>query len=255
VVAALTALLVTKEAPLGVGVAALLLGIGGELLSRRPWAILVAAAGAAVLVYGSGLPQRPLFSSTLAVFAIAVGAYITSCNLRWPKATGVLLAVTVMGVYVTVPSTDAALALVGALPVLVVSSLLGVRLGSFGAYAATAIVIWSAVEGGFSRTGSVVGALAGFGLLLVEPFARLVGRSVPRISPVPALTVRLLIVAQLLTVTITSRVAGFREKSEPALVLAIVGIVIGWLAISAPWRLGQVGEARNSGKEGPALGS
>jgi hypothetical protein len=252
VAATLIALSVTDLAPITVSVAALLLGLGGSMLARRPWAILVAGAGAAVLAYGSGLPLRPLFSLTLAVFAVAVGAAITSCERRWPHATGILLAISVMGVYVTIPSTDAALVLVAALPVLVVSNFLGVRLGSFGAYAAGAIVIWSAVNGGFSRTGSVVGALAGFGLILVEPFARFVGRSVPRVSPVAALSVRLLTVAQLLTVTITSRVAGFREKSEPALLLAIAAIVIGWLAISAPWRLDQVGEAGNLGQEGPA---
>src|SRR5690606_32918712 len=84
-----------------------------------------------------------------------------------PGVGPVLVAVTVAGVYLTVPDTEMATVLLGAaLP----AAALGWpfawgRLGGGGALATVAVVAWTVALDGRGRLGSVVGGVACLGLL------------------------------------------------------------------------------------------
>ena len=93
------------------------------------------------------------------------------------SATGlvpVLLAITVFGVWVTVPETEHVVVLAGVtLPV----ALLGwprplASLGPVGASLVTAVLAWTVAVDGAGRPGAVIGGFACLGVLAVEPATR-----------------------------------------------------------------------------------
>ena len=230
--AAVGALTAAKN-PLVTLVALVVVGTGGALWLKSRWpGALVVAAGTAVMVYTDSFPDRPLFRLALIVWVPAVAAAIEDVDRRWGSVTWALAGISILGVFAGVPEPAVALGLAAALPALAVAWAAKAPVAWAGAPVALLLTL-AAVEGGFSRTGSVVGALAGFGLLLIEPAARLVGRFWAAASPVTAdgLGTRLLVVTQAMVVALTSRVAGFRRTSEPAFVLAVGALFVGWLAI------------------------
>ena len=232
-VAATVGALTAAKSPLVTLVALAVVAGGGAVWLRSRWpGALVVAAGTAVMVYADSFPDRPFFRLAVVLWVPAVAAAIEDVDRRWGPVTWALAGISILGVFAGVPEPAVALGLAAALPALAVAWATKAPVAWAGAPVALLLTL-AAVEGGFSRTGSVVGALAGFGLLLVEPVARLVGRAWPAASPVTpdGLGSRLLVVTQAMVVALTSRVAGFRRTSEPAFVLAVGALLVGWLAI------------------------
>ncbi len=152
-------------------------------------------------------------------------------------ATPVLLAVTVFGVWVTVPETQHVVVLMGAvLPVAAVAFLWPTRLGIPGSFAAVAVIAWVVEVDGQARDGAVVGSLACLGLLLLEPVLRRAGL-VPHDEPAPERTSKLplsragSLVVHGVLVAWCSRVAGMMDSAVLAGALVVVGYVVAGVVV------------------------
>ena len=227
-VATVAALTVSGETYVQLFLAVALLGVGGWLTQKaRGWDVVVLAIGGLVLVTAPQFPSRPIFQASCLAYLLMVGYTILDLERRRPHLASILMFTSIVGIFVTVPRTDEALILLGGAGALIVHP----TIKGAGAFPLTGLAIWAAVIGGASRTGSIVGALACFGLLIIEPLDHWLRRRLadPGSSPVDGMAPnRLLLSIHLLVVTMSSRVAGFREKSEPALVIALVAFAIGW---------------------------
>ncbi|HEX6393043.1 MAG TPA: hypothetical protein VFZ97_06345 [Acidimicrobiales bacterium] len=135
--------------------------------------MLLSAPGAVVLATESALPD-PLWARVFAGAITVVGAGLIDSLDRRCCRLGLgplLLAVTTVGLYETVPDPDFALLLVGAaLPM----ALLGwpiplARLGGAGAAAAAGFLAWADAVGGRGRLGTVVAGGVCLGLFAIEP--------------------------------------------------------------------------------------
>jgi hypothetical protein len=221
--------------------AAVLLGIGllfaaGTIAARvQPaWLVgpLAAVPGAVVLANESDGLQAEWIGVLIVVGAAVIGA--TAADLdkrasRWGIGP-VLLVITVLGIYVTVPDTELMRTVVGvALPLV----LLGVpyaaaSLGAGGAFAAVGTLLWILPVDGRGRAGSIVGAAVAFGLLYGEPLGRALAaelQSRVRLDRFPVKQPRIVyVVAQLVVVAYATRVAGQAETASTALLLAIPAI-------------------------------
>jgi len=207
--------------------------VGGIVRRRSRWAgTVLVLAGAVIMVVGDSFPGPPLLRVALVLWVPLVAAAIESVDRRWGAVTWALVGISVLGVFAGVPEPAVAAGLAAALPALAVAW--AVRAPVAWAAAPVGLLLTlAAVEGGFVRPGAMVGALAGLGLLLVEPVARALAGRWPAFAPldVDPRARRLLVVAQALVVALTSRVAGFRDVGLQALVVAIGALAIGWLAI------------------------
>jgi hypothetical protein len=204
--------------------------------------VALAAAGGAGIVAATDPPATlALPLPWIAVVAGVAGALLAGFDRRW-RGHGLaplLLAVSAVGVYATVPDVEWALVVVGAaLPLtllgwpgpLAPGGLRGPRrrdgpaqpppsLGVAGSLAAAALLAWTVAAGGAGRLGSVVGGLACLGVLAVEPLARLLD---PRhrsalARPRVAWTA---LAAHLVLVAVAARVVGRTETVAAALPLA-----------------------------------
>jgi hypothetical protein len=142
--------------------------------------MLLIVPGAVILAVGSALPD-PLWARVFAGVTTVIGTGLIDSLDRRCRDLGlgpVLLAITIVGLYETVPDPDFALMLVGAaLPV----ALLGwplplARLGTPGAAAAAGLLAWAGAVGGRGRLGTVVAGAACLGLFAVEPLTRVLLR-------------------------------------------------------------------------------
>jgi hypothetical protein len=203
------AALITEGRPLGVRIAAL---VPGAAL------VTVAAPGT------SGWAR-------LVVLLTVVGAGPASAILdrRLPLLTFSLLAISALGVYATVPDTEQARALVGALLPVAVVGLAWRRVSEpSGPAAGVALLAWAALVGGVGRPGSVVGALGCLGVLALGPLARHSGSA-------------RVVVVHVAVVLVSSRVAGPRQSAWTALAILVPAMVLAAIVL-AP---GERGPARN----------
>jgi hypothetical protein len=172
--------------------------------------------------------------SAAAVVALAAGPMLAGFDARWPgRGLGpVLLAITVAGIWSTVPDTEAALVALGAATPL---ALLGwpwplASLGWVGSWAVAGSLGWLVATGGAGRPSAVVGGAACLGLLAIEPLAR---RLDPRrrslLGCVPGGPVGAVVVAaaQLGLVFVAARVAGTRPTLAGAAAVAGVELAAG----------------------------
>ncbi len=207
--------------------------VGGVVRQRARWAgTLLVTAGAAIMVLGDSFPGPPLLRFGLVLWVPLVVASIENVDRRWGPVTWPLVGISVLGVFAGVPEPAIAAGLSAALPALAVAWAVRAPVAWAAAPAGTLITL-AAVEGGFVRPGAMVGALAGLGLLLVEPASHALARVWPVLAPVEngPRARRLLVVSQALVVALTSRVAGFRDAGLQALVVAVGALAIGWLSI------------------------
>jgi hypothetical protein len=237
--------------------AGLLAGLAAALACLAVWAwrrrhrpgaptpvvgVALAAAGGAGIVAATDPPATlALPLPWIAVVAGVAGALLAGFDRRW-RGHGLaplLLAVSAVGVYATVPDVEWALVVVGAaLPLtllgwpgpLAPGGVGGPRrrdgpaqpppsLGVAGSLATAALLAWTVAAGGAGRPGSVVGGLACLGVLAVEPLARLLD---PRhrsalARPRVAWTA---LAAHLVLVAVAARVVGRTETVAAALPLA-----------------------------------
>ena len=142
-----------------------------------------------------------------------------------------LILVTALGIYVTVPDTEGARVLVGAtLPLIaLVLPRPAATLGGAGVALLVGIMLSITAAEGAPRPGSIVGAIAGFGFLVVEPIAR---RVLPELKGRdghdPQGHLRNTIVAvglQSIIVAWTCRVAGLSVGATRATLISGVGLV------------------------------
>src|SRR5205085_2473471 len=145
-------------------------------------------------------------------------------------------AISVAGVYFTVPDTERALALLGvAIPL----ALLGwpvafASLGSGGAYAAVGALIWTAASESSGREASFVGAIGCLGLLVADPMARALGRrraSLLDFVPRRASSVVFVGAIHLGLVFIASRIAGLRNSVAEATVIVTFALAVTVVAL------------------------
>ncbi len=229
----------------GAGTAASLGGIVGLTTTERVSTQLVAALGA--LALAALLTQTRLFA--LRVVAAVPGAVLLADAVpdvtpRWvpvvvgiatvagcaplpvldgdrPRLTGICLAVAAVGVLVTVPDTEEARTIVGAMLVAGLLSLApAVRRDAVGASAAIGLLTWTAGTGGFGRPGAVVGGVACLGVLVLGSIVR---RARPH--DLVALGVHVLLVL------VVARVAGLRQSAWQAGAIAAVAYIVAVLAL------------------------
>lgn len=225
--------LVELRSRLGAGLALLVVGpFLAPLVLWRPraaWLLATAAAvPGAVVVADVAAAESDLGWVRALVFTatVAGGALVAAFDHGQRRAAlgPTLLAGTVLGMYATLPDTEQITVVVGAaLPLAFLGwpFVLGV-LGP-GAYATVGLLAWVATVGGHGRPGSIVGALAGLGLLLVEPVVRPWWRGRAASPPRPVHSVGL-IALQAGVVTVTSRIAGLETAAGTA--AAISGLVL-----------------------------
>ena len=229
------------HAGLLLGVVALAVGLMLALPGRGRGAAPVPVAGllfavalAAGIQLTLGLPGEPVPGPVLGLLAVAaavgVAALLADFDARWRhRGLGpVLLTISLLGVYATVPDTEMALVAMGAaLPL----SLLGwpwplAAWGRAGAWMAAGSLLWVVAFGGVGRGSAVVGGIACLGLLAVEPIARRLHpgrRSVLSRLPGGPLGALVAAAVQLPLVYVASRVAGTRPSVAAAAVLAMAG--------------------------------
>ena len=219
---------VERELLVGLGV----LAAGGFLATRFPpllWA--VAAVPGAVLFTRATDLDEPSWAFATILAATLVGGLLMADFDRAFRRTGlppVLLAVSLLGVYLTTPETQHSILLTGAaLPI----ALLGWpwplgSLGVGGSFAVTALVTWTVVLDGSFRPSSVVGGIASLGMFAIEPVVR---RALGWAETRQVLAVAGL---HLVVVGACSRVAGLRSSTTQALVIAAVVYVAAGVALA-----------------------
>jgi hypothetical protein len=169
-----------------------------------------------------------------AVLAALVGE---SDRIHGASAAGPpLLAVSIFGMYSTIPETGQILpALVVAVPISLVGGPVRLaRLGSPGAAAAVVLLAAIVAEGGQTRPSSILGGLACLGVLALEPVVRAAASAASPAAAPPddwrsPYLLRLTTI-HVVVVVIAARVAGLREDLTSA---AVIVAVTGALAAAA----------------------
>jgi hypothetical protein len=223
----------------------------GWLARRRPAlrfvGLALAAPGAIVLATHHGVPpvhadnQAAWIAPLIALSIVVGGPLVADFDRRfaprgWPM---VLYAISVVGVFFTVPDTERALVLLGvSLPLMFLGWPFAIAsLGSAGSYAAVGVLVWVSATEGRGRHTAIIGGIACLGLLVVEPAARLLrggratvfeGLSTSRWMLLPIATLHLALVY------IASRVAGIRRVLGPAVAIVVIELAIAIVVLSRP---------------------
>jgi hypothetical protein len=205
----------------------------------------LAMPAAWLVVHADPIPRIGWIQMLLGVGIVVGGALAADFDRRWRRvgAPPVLLAITLFGVYATVPDTEQALVVLGASLPLVLPGAIGwpralSSLGSAGAFGAVGLLAWTIGAGGAARPSSIVGGLACLGLFVVEPVGRGLARGRSRIlGAVPDRRFRALAAVaagHLALVYVCARVAGLRDTvaaaawiAGGALVLAVAALSLG----------------------------
>ncbi len=221
-----------RRLSLGVGLA--VLALAGLWWDRsKVGSVSAAAIGAVLVIWRGGLADVLWirFAAVVAILVIGAALLGFSRQARTEALVVPLLAITLFGIWATVPDTEAARIPLG---VLVPMGLLAwpwrqSSVGSTGAFALAGVIVWITVLGGEAREGSIIGAWASAGALL----SGLIPRFETQLRTPAILTI------QAGVVFLTARVAGFQEGAPIALVLAVPPILLGtWLVSSVRprWR-------------------
>jgi hypothetical protein len=206
-------------APLVVGLA--LLVVGDWLATATgTWAARLTFAVPGALVLGASLPEGFAFSlrTTVVVAIVLLAPLVVVFATRDPRLAAAMFAVSAVGLYACVPDTEHAKVLLAAL---VIAGALGIdpRLpATVGVSALTGLFVWTSAVGGHGRPGSVLGAIACLGVLVVGPLAG--WARVGRASPWLVIPVQVALVAYL------SRAAGFQETVAGAAALAVPALAV-----------------------------
>jgi hypothetical protein len=214
--------------PDGVLLGVLVLAAAGLLVEALDawWvtSLFPAIPGGWLIATQGGLVEEHWVRWVVALIAVAGGGLMGEFDRRWAvHGFGpVLLSVTAVGVYYTVPDTEQAAVVLGAAVPLV---LLGwpyplARLGFPGAMASAGVLAWTIGAGGIGRFSSIVGGAACLGLFVAEPAARALRagrRSVLAVLPRAPWVVPVVASAHLGLVFIGARVAGLRPTVRDAI--------------------------------------
>ena len=191
--AALAALEATDQGAPGLVRAVAILGSVGLLLdAARPPALVqlvLLGAGGWILATQTGVPPFAWVQWLVGVTAVVGGVLAADLDRRWAAEglAGPLLAVSAVGLYFTVPDTEHARILAGAvLPIaLLCWPFALLRLGTGGAAAALGLFAWTAAIDGVGRPATAIAGVLCIGLLAIEPLSRWLSRR--SVSPLEAL--------------------------------------------------------------------
>jgi hypothetical protein len=222
----------------------LVLAAGAFLASKLPWqpavGVVLAIPGAALIASTTDVSSIDIdWVRVLTFGTTATGAALVADFDRFNARAGlapVLLAVTALGMYTTVPDTEQAAVLVGVTVPLV---LLGwpkplAALGAPGAAATVGLVVWTASVGGRGRPGAIVGAMACLGVMLVEPVVRQIFRRWPPPEPTGPWSSGIVITAALhvALVLCVSVAAGREVSARTAAAISVVAFVAAAVALA-----------------------
>lgn len=239
VLAALAGTLGTDEiypVPAAVLLGVALLWAAGTIASwtRAAWLVgpLAALPGALLLAGENEGLTAGWVGPLVVVGTVVIGATAADFDRRTARygLGPLLLAVTVVGIYVSVPDTELVRAVVGVMLPLVLLAwpYAAARLGAGGSYAAVGVLLWIVPIDGIGRAGSVVGAVGAFALLYGEPLGRCLVLELERRVRLTRFPLRrpraLVVLAQVGLVAYATRVAGRVDTAQAALVLLVPGI-------------------------------
>lgn len=202
----------TLEQPVSLTIGVSVLAAGAWLLDRpgtqdeqryNPGWVLVAAGAMVLTLNRASFPTWTLIA--IPVLILAVGSALNLWSMGPHRhLLGILMVITTMGIWATVPNTELARAALGASLPLAVATLrpIGAVIKRPGAYALAGLLVVVAVDGGHVRPASVVGAWASLGMLLLFPVLVVItGRK-------PVLSSAQLLLVHAVLVLIASRVIG-----------------------------------------------
>jgi hypothetical protein len=201
----------------------------------RPWLVLVggvAAIPSALLV--ADLPEvadAPGWVGWLVLGMIVVGGCCIAdfdrahATQAWSPA---MLAMTVGGIWATVPDTEFALVPLGVALVLLAPNVLlpYASIGPLGSFAAMVPIAWVVAIDSRGRWSAAIGSAACLGVFLVEPAVRLLQRRPIVTGPDPrwGRDVLVLHLGHAALVLLGSRVAGLRDEPGQAALIALVSL-------------------------------
>ena len=187
--------------------------------ARAPfgWALIV--IGALAMVWRGGFPEIGWILVLAPVAIVAIGTTLAAWATRLPQEPlGIMIAITAFGIWVTVPETEGARALLGASIPMALATLrpVGAKLGYAGAFALAGLLVWVVANGGEARTASIIGGWACVGALAI----------LPHYKPPPTRLVgsrrTITVLLHGLLVLVSSRIIGLWESGGLALVAVMV---------------------------------
>jgi hypothetical protein len=231
--------------PVGLAVLAAAGMLYGSRRTTRLLALLISAAGAALV---AGATEGKSWVVAFVFVTVILCAPLVADFDRFYVHTGlgtVLIAMVAAGVYATVPDTEQARLLLGAtLPVTLVAWPRPlVSLGGGGSFAVVGLIAWVSAVGGQGRPSSILAGVACLGVIIAEPLVRHAsGRRLRASGPLcPA--VLLIVAIELGVIALCSRVAGHQSGVGPVAAIvasAFVATVMALWAISR-WERGPAG--------------
>jgi hypothetical protein len=210
-----------------VGIGALgLAGLTATLLRSPLLKALLAAPGAWLVTAASAVngSEWVVWFTFLAIVAGSALLAESDRHLRAPPIAPWLLAVTLAGVYATLPDTEEILVVMGAAaPLIFLGWPFGwARLGSAGSFMTVGLVAWVSAWGGLGRPAAIIGAVASLGVLLLLPLAT----SALKV-PLRSANLSTMFLIHLGVAGAASRVAGLRADPLEAALIATGVLAVG----------------------------
>jgi len=223
--AALVAINTVLERRLGVSSGLFVLGTGGWLVGpgsdrrARPlgWALI--AGGAAIVGWRGGLADIDWLPWLAPVAIVIAGLALSAWSLRLPhNLLGPMIAISVFGIWVTVPETEHARVLLGVAVPMAFATLrpTHAQISTAGAFALAGMVVWVAAIGGDARPGSIIGAWASLGLVAILPLVQ------PNVSKLVKEHRWWVIGSHAVFVVIASRLIGLWESATTASIAVVL---------------------------------
>jgi hypothetical protein len=210
----------------------------------RPLPAGVVLLAAAVLstwrVNGPEVRHPVAAFAAFATGAVLGGGAIRDVERHWGPWWAPMAVVTCGALYSTVPDTERALALMGAVVGLCAVSVVvrvPLRLGAT-AWAFGAMVLFVAIDDGWERRSAVIGGAATLGLFVIEPLARRLVPAARRAGAGPPRRVRIASLVAIHTgfALFAARVAGLERHVGTSLVLLVpaAGAAVAAVVVFAP---------------------
>ncbi len=209
------------------------LALGGWLIRDRAgaanvlagWVLIV--AGAVVIGVRGGLDDLDWLPWAAPVAILIAGWCLATWSKHLPHGLiGPMIVVAAFGIWVTVPETEHARALLGVAIPLAVATLspINARLSTAGAFALAGVLVWVVAIGGDARPASIIGGWGCLGALAILPWVR---------PPAEGLVIRApwkVFAGHAVFVLISARLIGLWESAVAAtialLALALVSLLI-----------------------------
>ena len=199
-------------------------------VARWPWPapvrLIVGAVLGWVAVDAMQRASGPDWRVWLAMAGVALAALGAPRLDDWAGrgiTSGIAL-VTVLGLYLGPPETEAIVGLAVAIGVLWVAEVTGrARLDGLIVLLLSAVIVWAAIWGAVSRPGAVVGGVAMLGLFLVAPLARSIPGPGPGL-PAPWDAVAL-VGLQLVYVVGVARTAALMDELDTAIAVTAAALL------------------------------